>query len=141
MKGFHCIRHQGYNFHPPFPGTTSCFSAPSGTESTPVSFQARLASSGQAGLLAYGCVNLLYYTVATILATRVFKFNPSALRNATHVEKIRLSLSHLGKLMSVVWLGSQATKLIRIIGAVFLAPFSGRVLEKLSMKYFASILN
>jgi hypothetical protein len=83
-----------------------------------------LINNTQSMLLAYGCVNFLYYIVATVIAASVFKFEKSGSRKA---------YEYLGKLMSAVWLGSQATKAFRIGFAVFLTPLSDRFLNKVEI--------
>lgn len=108
-------------------------SVPDGTtkDTEDTSLKSKLVKSGKSGLLAYGAVNLSYYTLATLLASNALKFD-RGIHYATRAEKLQATLKYFGKLTAVVWLGSQATKLFRIGSAVFLSPVFARVLTTAS---------
>lgn len=94
------------------------------------SLQSRLASTGQAGVLAYGAVNFCYYTCATLLVSSLLR--PEGAAHASLSAKARAAALYFSKLSATVWLGSQATKLFRIAAAVFLAPAADSVLGRVA---------
>jgi hypothetical protein len=90
-----------------------------------ISTKDKLAKLGQSGLLAYGFLNFSYYSIATIIAWASLRDNfRTALLTMSIADRYKASLTRLGKLMAVVWAGSQVTKAFRISGSVFLAPYA-----------------
>ena len=75
---------------------------------------------GQAGLIAYGLLNMLYYGGVTLIAWII-----TSEKYAT--EK---ALTRLAKVSSTVWIGSQVTKAFRIGGAIFMAPFINKLMDR-----------
>lgn len=99
--------------------------------------QEKLVKSGQAGLLAYGFLNCLYYISVTAVTwyITIQKF-PFVIQNsATLVQRLQFILSRLGSVATTVWIGSQITKVFRLSGAVICAPFVDNLMEK-CQKYF-----
>lgn len=84
-----------------------------------------LSSLGSSGILSYGLLNFVYYTVVTLIAWILTGKKYSN-------EKILIRLS---KVSSSVWLGSQVTKAFRITGAIVLAPAIDQFMTKMQ-KYF-----
>lgn len=92
------------------------------------SLKARLVDAGRGGLLAYGILNALYYCGVTALTYSYF-FNSDILRISSSVvgsARIAAAVKAMGKVVAIVWAGSQVTKAIRISLAVVLAPFVER---------------
>lgn len=89
----------------------------------------KLAKAGQAGLLSYGILNCLYYISLT---TFVWHWTGAGLSPASSVtsssSSLQRTLTRLGKVSLTVWLGSQATKLFRLLGAVAMAPVADRLI-------------
>ena len=75
---------------------------------------------GQAGLIAYGLLNMLYYGGVTLIAWIITSEKYAS-------EK---ALSRLAKVSSTVWIGSQVTKAFRIGGAIFMAPFINKLMDR-----------
>jgi hypothetical protein len=88
----------------------------------------RFSKSGQSGLLAYGCINCVYYVVATLLAYNLVPPSNSLTVRSAAYSKIKYALVYMGKLASVVWLGSQATKAFRIWAAIAVSPIADKAL-------------
>jgi len=84
----------------------------------------KISAVGQSGLIAYGILNLSYYTIATSLAWYF---------TANNFVGERL-LIRAAKTSSMVWVGSQATKIFRLSGAVLLAPLADTLLEHFQTK-------
>jgi hypothetical protein len=94
----------------------------------------QLAATGQAGLLCYGCLNLAYYTIATLLAWRTpFKtllVSASTASGRTTAQTYKYVAGQLAATSAIVWFGSQATKIPRLLAALLLAPKLDKVLIK-----------
>lgn len=119
-----------------------------GTESSGVSnnmarpnkiqdLQEKLASSGRAGLLAYGILNCLYYTTVTALTLYVTsKKQPLVINSgATLFERNKFVISRLCSVAGTVYVGSQITKIFRLSGAVICAPLVDNLMTQFQ-KYF-----
>ena len=99
--------------------------------------QEKLATSGRAGLLAYGILNCFYYiTVTAITCYMTAKKYPFVINSgATLLERTRFVISRLGSVAGTVWVGSQITKIFRLSGAVICAPVVDNLMM-LCQKYF-----
>lgn len=99
--------------------------------------QERLATSGRAGLLAYGILNCLYYISVTAITCyitmRKYPFVISS--GASFTQRVQFVLSRLGSVAGTVWVGSQITKVFRLSGAVVCAPVVDTLMVK-CQKYF-----
>jgi hypothetical protein len=95
--------------------------------------QAQLAKAGQAGLLSYGILNCAYY----ISLTSFVWYWTGAGISTTEVGRSSLqrTLTRLGKVSLTVWLGSQATKLFRLLGAVAMAPIADRLIDSIQKRF------
>lgn len=82
----------------------------------------KLSKAGQAGLLSYGALNFLYYSSATLLTIRFAKFEVSAVSKLILKQKLVSIASQLSKIVVMVWIGSQVTKIGRLVLAILLAP-------------------
>lgn len=92
----------------------------------------RLASAGQAGLVAYGFLNCLYYLTLTAIAWKWTSKGATVNTIAsalTFKEKYAASITRLGKVSLTVWAGSQATKALRIFAAISMAPFIDKLID------------
>ena len=86
--------------------------------------QEKLASSGRAGLLAYGILNCIYYISVTAITCYItVKKYPFVINSSASLsQRVQLILSRLGSVAGTVWVGSQITKIFRLSGAVICAP-------------------
>eukprot|EP01031_Cornospumella_fuschlensis_P038777 gene38777-47153_t len=105
-------------------------------QSTP-SLREKLSSMGQAGILAYGSLNCLYYTVATGVVWTLTGRNAVSTPTTAIASSAKLSVavSRVGKVIAGVWLGSQATKIFRLTGAVAIAPLLDRAIDYVHKKF------
>ncbi|CAN8284849.1 unnamed protein product [Cochlearia groenlandica] len=87
----------------------------------------KLKRYGVSGILSYGLLNTVYYTIAFLLVWFYVAPSPGKMGYLAAAERFL-------KVMAMVWAGSQVTKLIRIGGAVALAPFVDRGLSWLTVK-------
>ncbi|CEM16907.1 unnamed protein product [Vitrella brassicaformis CCMP3155] len=83
----------------------------------------RIRSYGLAGMLSYGVLNALYYTVAVALAWCCRMTCPSMA-----APSLRCATQRFVKVFVLVWAGSQVTKGLRAAMAVMIAPFVDKVL-------------
>ena len=99
--------------------------------------QEKLASSGRAGLLAYGILNCLYYTTVTALTLYVTSKKQPLIINsgATLFERNKFVISRLARVAGTVYVGSQITKIFRLSGAVIFAPLVDNIMTQ-CQKYF-----
>ena len=97
------------------------------------SLKSQLAAAGTGGLVAYGCMNCLYYTIAT--AFFWFALPKEAASSSAVIlsfaDKVRMYASRLPKTMAIVWAGSQVTKVPRIAGSLVLTPLARKVIGKI----------
>ena len=104
------------------------------------SLKHRLSQAGTGGLVAYGFMNCVYYTITTTFVW--FSLSREAITNAaaglTFASKLRESASRLPKTMAVVWAGSQVTKLPRLAGSLIISPFATRLIEKIERTFSIS---
>jgi hypothetical protein len=89
-------------------------------ETTPTRL-ATLRAYGLAGVLSYGLLNTLYYSVAFLVAWTTVVQAPSGLGYAAAGKAF-------AKTFVLVWAGSQLTKPLRAAGAVVGAPLAKRLL-------------
>eukprot|EP00903_Cladosiphon_okamuranus_P021796 g20042.t1 len=81
---------------------------------------------GSAGLVAYGLLNGIWYTGGITYVM----LGPMGLVPATGIEEtISASVKQLGKVVGLVWLGSQATKPVRYALAALLSPAADRLID------------
>jgi hypothetical protein len=84
----------------------------------------KISDAGQAGILSYGFLNLIYYTAATAFAWKFsYDSTSSSLISLPFEKKLTIIIGKLSKVLLVVWTGSQVTKVFRLIGAITLSPF------------------
>lgn len=75
---------------------------------------------------------MLYYTTATLLASTVIKIDPVEVFSLS--SKLKKAGAHLLKLSTIVWIGSQATKALRISFAFVSAPAFERIILDVSKR-------
>lgn len=99
--------------------------------------QEQLASSGRAGLLAYGILNAAYYMSVTAMTCYITarKYPFVINRGATLFQRIKFVLSRLGSVAGTVWVGSQITKIFRLSGAVICAPFVDKLMMECQKRF------
>jgi hypothetical protein len=114
-----------------------------------ISLQAQLASAGASGLIAYGVLNCLYYTLVTAVVWASMTVKSAASSSSagaaatatataatvTFKQKLQVNAAKLPKVMLVVWAGSQATKAFRIAGSVALAPVAGTFIDRVRTRF------
>ncbi|KAL1193705.1 hypothetical protein V5N11_017594 [Cardamine amara subsp. amara] len=88
----------------------------------------KLKRYGVSGILSYGLLNTVYYTIAFLLVWFYVAPAPGKMGYLAAAERFL-------KVMAMVWAGSQVTKLIRIGGAVALAPIVDRGLSWFTVKF------
>ncbi|XP_010517180.1 PREDICTED: uncharacterized protein LOC104792676 isoform X6 [Camelina sativa] len=87
----------------------------------------KLKRYGLSGILSYGLLNTVYYSTAFLLVWFYVAPEPGKMGYLAAAERFL-------KVMAMVWAGSQVTKLIRIGGAVALAPIVDRGLSWFTVK-------
>ncbi|AEC09571.1 Gag-Pol polyprotein/retrotransposon [Arabidopsis thaliana] len=87
----------------------------------------KLKRYGLSGILSYGLLNTVYYSTAFLLVWFYVAPAPGKMGYLAAAERFL-------KVMAMVWAGSQVTKLIRIGGAVALAPIVDRGLSWFTVK-------
>ncbi|CAE6037557.1 unnamed protein product [Arabidopsis arenosa] len=87
----------------------------------------KLKRYGVSGILSYGILNTVYYSTAFLLVWFYVAPAPGKMGYLAAAERFL-------KVMAMVWAGSQVTKLIRIGGAVALAPIVDRGLSWFTVK-------
>lgn len=95
------------------------------------SLKERLSAAGRGGLLSYGLLNFIYYISVTTIAwnfSNAGKAEAALITASTLNERISQSMVRLGKVMGIVWAGSQITKPSRMTGALLLSPLADRFL-------------
>jgi hypothetical protein len=99
--------------------------------------QEQLASTGRAGLLAYGILNAAYYMSVTAMTCYITaKKYPFVInRGATLFQRVKFVLSRLGSVAGTVWVGSQITKIFRLSGAVICAPFVDKLMMQCQKRF------
>lgn len=100
----------------------------------------KLTKAGQAGLLAYGGLNFIYYVSVTafawyVTAGDVAKGLGTLASDVTLKERIAYTTARLGKVSVFVWAGSQVTKVFRLTGAVLLSPLADKILNSFQNKF------
>ncbi|MQM02194.1 hypothetical protein Taro_034957 [Colocasia esculenta] len=83
---------------------------------------------GIAGVLSYGLLNTVYYLITFLSVWLYFLPAPGKMGYAAAVERFI-------KVMAAVWAGSQVTKLLRLGGALALAPFVDKGLSWFTLKF------
>lgn len=99
----------------------------------------QLSAAGRGGLVAYGVLNWLYYITVTTVAWNYSSVGKAAVGKTLVAsslnQRVGLSMLRLGKVMGIVWAGSQITKPTRITGAVLLSPVADRLLLRLKTTF------
>jgi len=95
----------------------------------------QLASAGKSGLVAYGLLNLLYYTTAAIASWKIISTDIAVKGTVTLSKKLQIASLNLMKLSGIVWAGSQVTKAFRLLGAIALAPTADKLLNSVQKKF------
>ncbi|KMZ69346.1 hypothetical protein ZOSMA_216G00160 [Zostera marina] len=95
---------------------------------TPNDFKQKLKQYGVAGVLSYGLLNTFYYLTAFIVVWFYVAPTPAGLGYVAAAERFI-------KIMAMVWAGSQVTKLLRIGGALALAPLVAKGLSWFTTKF------
>ena len=92
----------------------------------------QISKAGQAGILAYGTLNCIYYLTVTGFVWRwtARDYIVSYHQCTSLSSKISCSLSRLGKVSLAVWAGSQVTKLFRLATALALSPAIDKLIDK-----------
>ncbi|KAI3890028.1 hypothetical protein MKW92_042735 [Papaver armeniacum] len=88
----------------------------------------KLRRYGISGMLSYGLLNTAYYLTTFLIVWFYVAPAPGKLSYLAAAERFL-------KIMAMVWAGSQVTKLVRLGGAVALAPFVDRGLSWFTMKF------
>jgi hypothetical protein len=114
-------------------------SSSTNTPTNALNLKQRLSAAGRGGLLAYGFLNFLYYTSVTAVAWRFSSAGraetaAAALAATTLQQKVSVSAMRLGKVMGVVWVGSQITKPQRLAGALVLSPLADKFLTSVQSR-------
>ena len=91
-----------------------------------VELQSKLQAAGRAGLLAYGFMNLAFYAGATCWCWS--SLSPGGTTDLSS------QIRKLGKVLGIVYAGSQLTKIFRISLAVVCAPIADRLLGSVKVK-------
>jgi hypothetical protein len=86
----------------------------------------QLREYGLSGVLAYGMLNCLYYSISFSIAWKSGVVAGSGSSSAG----LKASLGRGLTVLAAVWAGSQVTKIFRLGGALLLAPFADRILTK-----------
>ena len=100
----------------------------------------KLKNAGASGLVSYGLLNCLYYTVVTAIVWFTMSSKEAAAVadmsavSAGFMMKLKGNLTKFPKVMVLVWAGSQATKVFRISGSLFITPWTASVLEEIQKK-------
>ena len=89
----------------------------------------KLTAAGTSGLLAYGILNFLYYSIITAVTWHFTMARYPIATGVVFSRRIQLTVAKLGSVAGIVWAGSQVTKIFRISGAIVLAP----VVDKLML--------
>jgi hypothetical protein len=96
---------------------------------------AQLTAAGRGGLLAYGVLNTLYYTTVTAITWYLTGSKNIPVTSTSYTSVVRSTLVRLGKVMGVVWTGSQVTKPLRLSGAIVSAPFTDKLIGKFQKQF------
>lgn len=80
-----------------------------------MTLRSQLATLGVAGVVAYGILNTVYYTATFHLIWRYAARVPRGLG-------VSATAAKCAEVAALTWVGSQATKVPRIAGAVILSP-------------------
>ena len=97
------------------------------------SLRNELSAAGTGGLVAYGCTNCLYYTIATTIfwfSTPTTQAASSSVAVLSLADKVQMVTSRLPKTIALVWAGSQITKVPRIAGSLSLTPFARKAINQ-----------
>jgi hypothetical protein len=87
-----------------------------------LSIVSRLKAAGVAGVLSYGLLNTLYYAAGFLsLWLHVGAFPAGT--------ALGFTARRLAEVAALLWLGSQATKPLRLAGALLLSPLARRLLD------------
>jgi hypothetical protein len=104
---------------------------------TPMTLKERMTAAGRGALLSYGVLNFLYYVTLTTVAWTFSSAGrveataaAAAVTSGSHLSRrVSVAAVRLGKVMGIVWAGSQITKPARITGAIVTAPAADKLLN------------
>jgi hypothetical protein len=91
------------------------------------SLQAHLTATGDSGQLSFGVVNLVFYSVITLMACHFVRFN----REYSGRPGRELSI-YVSKISFIVWLCSFATKMLRLSSALYFSPLADYAINSVS---------
>lgn len=118
-------------------GRKSSGDTPSSSPSSPSflervrDLQSKLVSAGLPALISYGLMNTLYYVVAFSISY----WSYGALGGQpSQTPGLRGQYRHALVIFSLVWAGSQVTKLLRLSVALVLAPTTAKILDLVQAK-------
>ena len=107
-----------------------------------VALKDKLASTGRAGLLAYGILNFLYYSTVTAVTWRLLLLrSPVVEPGLAFAQRVQATAAKLGSVAGIVWAGSQVTKVFRLSGAVVMAPAVDTLMSWTQAKFRLSSRN
>ncbi|KAL2478117.1 hypothetical protein Fot_47131 [Forsythia ovata] len=95
---------------------------------SPNEIMKRLKRYGISGILSYGLLNTIYYLATFLVVWFYVTPAPARMGYLAAVERFV-------KVMAMVWAGSQVTKLLRVGGALALAPLVDRGLSWFTVKF------
>jgi len=96
----------------------------------------KLASTGRAGLLAYGILNFVYYSTVTFFAWRLLLLrSPVVAPGLAFGQRVQATAAKLGSVAGIVWAGSQVTKVFRLSGAIVMAPVVDKLMSWTQTKF------
>ncbi|KAL5707656.1 hypothetical protein ACHQM5_018529 [Ranunculus cassubicifolius] len=91
-------------------------------------FSERLKKYGLSGILSYGLLNTVYYLTTFCFVWFYVAPSPGRMGYVAAVERFL-------KIMAMVWVGSQVTKIARAAGALALAPLVSKGLTWFTVKF------
>ncbi|KAL5707655.1 hypothetical protein ACHQM5_018529 [Ranunculus cassubicifolius] len=97
-------------------------------DSTSIKFSERLKKYGLSGILSYGLLNTVYYLTTFCFVWFYVAPSPGRMGYVAAVERFL-------KIMAMVWVGSQVTKIARAAGALALAPLVSKGLTWFTVKF------
>ena len=95
----------------------------------------KLTSAGTSGLLAYGILNFLYYSIVTAITWHLTMSRYPIAAGVVFSRRIQLTIAKLGSVAGIVWAGSQVTKIFRISGAIVMAPVVDKLMIGWQQKF------
>lgn len=101
-----------------------------------------ISNLSQSGLLAYGILNFIYYISITSITWFTITLKSSTTnefilvnKNMNIIQKYSNTIIKLGKVMGIVWAGSQITKAFRLSGAIICAPIADKLIDYIQQTF------